>query len=85
MIGGFCGLLEAETELLELISKFTDSQDARVRAQSFNSILTMGKRGVKLSPKLYGRVAAALKDDYECVRKEALPLIYEIGTQHSEM
>lgn len=78
-------LFEADNELLELVSKFTDSQDARVRAQSFNSILTMGKRGVKLSPNLYSRVTAALKDDYECVRKEALPLIFEIGTKHSEM
>jgi integrator complex subunit 4 len=84
LIGAFASIQEAEAELLDLVSRYTDSQDARVRAQAFGTILKMGERGVKLDPTLYPRAEKALKDDYECVRREALQLIYEIGTKHAE-
>lgn len=67
LLGAFLQLREAEKESLDLISRYTDSQDSRVRAQAFISILTLGKRGAFLPPRLYFR---ALKDDYECVRKK---------------
>lgn len=75
---------EAEQEILELVGKYTDSQDARVRAQAFSSMLAIGQRGLDLTPNLYQRAVETLKDDYECVRKEALQLIYEIGIRHPE-
>lgn len=84
LLGAFLQLREAEKESLDLISKYTDSQDSRVRAQAFRSILMLGKRGTFLSPHLYVRATQALKDDYECVRKEALQLVYELGVKHPE-
>lgn len=84
LIGALATIHDSENELLDLISKYTDSQDARVRAQAFSAILDMSSRGVKLPPSLYPRAVKALKDDYECVRKEALKLIYEIGIKHAE-
>lgn len=82
VIGAFCPISDAKEETLDLISKYTDSQDSRVRAQAFRSILTLGKRGVELPPQLFERAVSALQDDYECVRREVLQLIYELGTRH---
>ncbi|XP_055641997.1 integrator complex subunit 4 [Toxorhynchites rutilus septentrionalis] len=84
LLGAFVLVSDAEKESLELIGKYTDSQDARVRAQAFRSILAMGERGVSLPATLYARACAALNDDYECVRKEALQLVYEMGIRHPE-
>lgn len=84
LLGAYLQLREAEKESLDLISKYTDSQDSRVRAQAFSAILMLGKRGVFLNPGLYSRAIQALKDDYECVRKEALQLVYELGAKHPE-
>lgn len=85
LLGAFLQLREAEKESLDLISKYTDSQDSRVRAQAFRSILMLGKRGAFLPPRLYFRAVDSLKDDYECVRKEALQLVYELGVKHPEL
>lgn len=85
LLGAFLQLREAEKESLDLISKYTDSQDSRVRAQAFRSILILGDRGAFLPPSLYFRATQALKDDYECVRKEALQLVYELGVKHPEL
>lgn len=84
LLGAFLQLREAEKESLDLISQYTDSQDSRVRAQAFRSILILGKRGVNLPPQLFFRAVESLKDDYECVRLEALQLVYELGIQHTE-
>lgn len=84
VIGAFCPISDAKEETLDLVSKYTDSQDSRVRAQAFRSILTLGKRGLTLPPKLFDRAVAALKDDYECVRREVLQLIFELGTKHPD-
>lgn len=84
LLGAFLNLREAEKESLDLISKYTDSQDSRVRAQAFRSILMLGKRGAFLPPSLYIRATDSLKDDYECVRKEALQFVYELGVRHPE-
>lgn len=84
LLGAFLQLREAEKESLDLISKYTDSQDSRVRAQAFRSILMLGERGAFLSPTLYFRAVESLKDDYECVRKEALQLVFELGVKHTD-
>lgn len=82
LLGAFAPL--ADRESMELVGKYTDSQDSRVRAQAFRSILTLGKRGAQLTTNLYERATKALTDDYECVRKEALQLVFELGVRHPD-
>lgn len=84
LLGGYLPLRETEKESLELISRYTDSQDSRVRAQAFRSILTLAHRGADLPSRLYFSAVESLKDDYELVRKESLELVAEIGIKHSE-
>ncbi|EAA01205.5 AGAP001286-PA [Anopheles gambiae str. PEST] len=84
LLGVFVLVSDAEKESLELIGKYTDSPDARVRAQAFRSMLTLGERGVQLPPSLYPRACASLTDDYECVRREALNMVFELGVRHPE-
>lgn len=84
LIGAFTSKEEAEKEFMTLISFYMDSSDARTRAQAINSLLCMGTRGIDLPPTLYTRAEKALKDDYECGRKEALQLIFELGQRHPE-
>lgn len=81
LLGAF-SLANQEKETLDLISRYTDSQDSRVRSQAFRSILMMGQRNVILTPSLYPRAIGSLQDDYECVRREALQLVYELGIRH---
>lgn len=80
VLSSFCDTNDEAT--MELIGKYTDSQDSRVRAQAFRSILTLGTRGMTLGPTLYLRTVKSLNDDYECVRIEALRLVYELGVQN---
>lgn len=75
---------DAGKELMTLISQYMDSSDARTRAQATDSLLCMGRRGIVLPPSLYSRAVKAMKDDYECGRKEALQLIYELSQRHPE-
>lgn len=84
LIGAFASNDDAEKELMALISHYMDSPDARVRAQAINSLLCMGSRSIQLPPSLYSRAERALKDDYECGRREALQLIYELSQRHPE-
>lgn len=85
LLGTFSQIIGDEIqETLDLISHYADSQDARVRAQAFCSILILGRRGVSLTTVLYPRALNALKDDYECVRKEALQLVYELSIKHPD-
>lgn len=84
LIGAFASKEDAETELMTLISFYMDSSDARTRAQAINSLLCMGTRNIELPPTLYTRAEKALKDDYECGRKEALQLIFELSQRHPE-
>lgn len=83
LLGSFSQISDTETDNLNLVGRYTDSQDARVRAEAFRTILRMGERGV-LTPSLYSRAVEALKDDYECVRKEALQLVYELANRHPD-
>lgn len=84
LIGAFASKDESEKELLTLISCYMDSSDARTRAQAINSLLCMGRRSIELPSSLYSRADKALKDDYECGRKEALNLIFELSQRHPE-
>jgi integrator complex subunit 4 len=84
LLGSFSLLGDAEKEGLDLVGKYTDSPDARVRAHAFRAILILGKRGVQLGPSLYPRAVDSLKDDYDCVRQEALQLVFELGIRHPE-
>lgn len=47
-------------------------------------MLKLHSRGAILDPKLFFIATEALKDDYECVRKEALNIIAELGNTHPE-
>lgn len=85
IIGAFASKEDAEKDLMLLVSHYMDSSDARTRAQAINSILCMGNRAIQLSQSLYSRVEKHLKDDYECVRKEALQLVFEISQRHPEL
>lgn len=84
LIGAFASKEDAEKELMALISHYMDSPDARVRAQAMNSLLCMGSRSIQLPASLYSRADKALKDDYECGRREALQLIYELSQRHPD-
>lgn len=84
LFGAFSSKEDAEKELMLLVSHYMDSPDARTRAQAINSILCMGNRSMQLSQSLYSRVEKHLKDDYECVRREALQLVFEISQRHPE-
>lgn len=84
LIGAFASKEDADKELMTLISYYMDSSDARTRAQAINSLLCMGTRSIELPPSLYLRAEKALKDDYECGRKEALQLIFELSQRHPE-
>lgn len=84
IIGAFATKIDAEKDLMTLISHYMDSSDARTRAQATNSLLCMGSRGIELPPSLFLRAEKALKDDYECGRKEALQLIFELSQRHPE-
>lgn len=84
VLGGLIQNPDMGRKILDLVGKYTDSQDARVRAEAFRSILSLGKSGVPLPSSLFSRATDALNDDYECVRKEALQLVFEIGNTHPE-
>lgn len=83
LLGTFAQISDTEKDDLNLVGRYTDSPDARVRSEAFRSILRMGERGV-LTPTLYSRASVALNDDYECVRKEALQLVYELANRHPD-
>lgn len=84
IIGAFASKSDSEKDLMTLISHYMDSSDARTRAQAINSLLCMGNRGIELPPDLFIRAEKALNDDYECGRKEALQLIFELSQRHPE-
>lgn len=63
---------------------FQPSQDARVRCEAFQSLLTLHERGLTLSVDLYDPVCAALSDDYEIVREVALKLVWLLGNKYPE-
>ncbi|XP_036319593.1 integrator complex subunit 4 [Rhagoletis pomonella] len=84
VLSAFVTLNDARKGVMDLIGHYADSQDSGVRAQALRSILCLGERGATLSPTLYQRAVEAMKDDYECVRKEALQLVFQLGIRHPD-
>lgn len=84
LMGAFGLKGDADVDLMQLISCYMDSSDARTRAQAINSLLFLGSRGIELPPSLYQKVEKILKDDYECCRMQALQLIFELSQRHPE-
>ncbi|XP_034232413.1 integrator complex subunit 4 isoform X1 [Thrips palmi] len=70
--------------MLRLIGDYTHSQDARVRAASFKTMINLHNRGLKLDSTIYSEVCSSLKDDYEIVRLAALRLICVLGNTYPE-
>ncbi|CRK98495.1 CLUMA_CG011852, isoform A [Clunio marinus] len=83
-IGAFANKHEGDNELVTMISCYMDSSDARIRAQAINSLLNMSYKSILLPPSIYSRAEKALKDDYECGRKEAIQLIFVLSQTHPE-
>ncbi|XP_068158824.1 LOW QUALITY PROTEIN: integrator complex subunit 4 [Drosophila tropicalis] len=84
VIGNFSTRLESERHYVWKLAFYIDSQDSGVRAQALHALLTLGERGSKLPAVLYKRAVEAMKDDYECVRMEALRLVYVLGNCHPD-
>ncbi|KAI8126837.1 Integrator complex subunit 4 [Lucilia cuprina] len=84
VLSAFVALTDAKKGVIDTIGHYADSQDSGVRAQSLRSILCLGDRGAVLSPSLYKRAVAAMQDDYECVRQQALQLVFQLGVNHPD-
>ncbi|KAH8416832.1 hypothetical protein KR222_006991 [Zaprionus bogoriensis] len=84
VIGRFATCNESERQYVWKLAFYIDSQDSGVRAQALHALLTLGERGAHLPPVLYKRAVEAMKDDYECVRKEALRLVHMLGNRHPD-
>ncbi|XP_017055722.1 integrator complex subunit 4 [Drosophila ficusphila] len=84
VIGGFATKMEGERHYVWKLAFYIDSQDSGVRAQALHALLTLGERGSQLPAVLYKRAVEAMKDDYECVRKEALRLVFMLGNRHPD-
>ncbi|KMZ08806.1 integrator complex subunit 4 [Drosophila simulans] len=84
VIGRFATKMEGERHYVWKLAFYIDSQDSSVRAQALHALLTLGERGSQLPAVLYKRAVEAMKDDYECVRKEALQLVFMLGNRHPD-
>ncbi|CAH0406105.1 unnamed protein product [Chilo suppressalis] len=70
--------------IVKLLADYSNAEDARVRCESFQSLLTLDERGQTLSAELYENVCPALSDDYEIVREVALKLVWLLGNKYPE-
>ncbi|CAB3220923.1 unnamed protein product [Arctia plantaginis] len=70
--------------IVKLLGDYSHAEDARVRCEAFQSLLTMHERGQTLSASLYDLVCLALTDDYEIVREVALKLVWVLGNKYPE-
>lgn len=84
VIGRFATKMEGERHYVWKLAFYIDSQDSGVRAQALHALLALGERGSQLPAVLYKRAVEAMKDDYECVRKEALRLVFMLGNRHPD-
>ncbi|XP_038209325.1 integrator complex subunit 4 [Zerene cesonia] len=75
----------AEADIIvKLLSDYSNAEDARVRCEAFQSLLTLHGRGLTLSAQIYEHVCTALSDDYEIVREVALKLVWLLGNKYPE-
>ncbi|KAG6455584.1 integrator complex subunit 4 [Manduca sexta] len=70
--------------IVKLLGDYSNAEDARVRCEAFQSLLTLHERGQTLNANLYDHVCVALTDDYEIVREVALKLIWVLGNKYPE-
>ncbi|XP_013196180.2 integrator complex subunit 4 [Amyelois transitella] len=70
--------------IVKLLGDYSYAEDARVRCEAFQALLTLHERGQTLSAGLYEQVCTALSDDYEIVREVALKLVWVLGNKYSE-
>ncbi|KAL0895494.1 hypothetical protein ABMA27_011604 [Loxostege sticticalis] len=70
--------------IVKLLADYSNAEDARVRCEAFQSLLTLAERGQTLSADLYENVCPALSDDYEIVREVALKLVWLLGNKYPE-
>ncbi|KAM3958267.1 integrator complex subunit 4 [Aphomia sociella] len=76
-------VVEADA-IVKLLGDYSYAEDARVRCEAFQSLLTLHERGQTLSADLYEQVCTALSDDYEIVREVALKLVWVLGNKYPE-
>ncbi|XP_072743656.1 integrator complex subunit 4 [Anoplolepis gracilipes] len=75
----------AADDTLILIGNYARSQDPRVRAQAFETMAELhSHRGCRLPASFFKEACAALRDDYEIVRRVVLKLIWLLGKEYPE-
>ncbi|KAL0133799.1 hypothetical protein PUN28_001044 [Cardiocondyla obscurior] len=75
----------AADDTLALIGNYARSQDPRVRAQAFETMAELhSHRGCRLPASFFKEACAALRDDYEIVRRAVLKLIWLLGREYPE-
>ncbi|XP_012231762.1 integrator complex subunit 4 [Linepithema humile] len=75
----------AADDILTLIGNYARSQDPRVRAQAFETMAELhSHRGCRLPASFFKEACAALRDDYEIVRRAVLKLIWLLGREYPE-
>ncbi|XP_070169748.1 integrator complex subunit 4 isoform X2 [Polyergus mexicanus] len=75
----------AADDILTLIGNYAHSQDPRVRAQAFETMAELhSHRGCRLPASFFREACAALRDDYEIVRRVVLKLIWLLGKEYPE-
>jgi len=75
----------AADDTLTLIGNYARSQDPRVRAQAFETMAELhSHRGCRLPASFFKEACAALRDDYEIVRRAVLKLIWLLGREYPE-
>ncbi|CAG4963601.1 unnamed protein product [Parnassius apollo] len=70
--------------IVKLLGDYSNAEDARVRCEAFQSLLTLHERGQTLNASLYEHVCESLSDDYEIVREVALRLVWLLGNKYPE-
>ncbi|KAJ2943877.1 hypothetical protein O0L34_g8201 [Tuta absoluta] len=70
--------------IVKLLGDYSNSEDARVRCEAFQSLLTLNERGQPLNATLYDTACTALADDYEIVREVAIKLVWLLGNKYPE-
>ncbi|XP_066588194.1 integrator complex subunit 4 [Prorops nasuta] len=77
--------VSAADDTLNFVGNYTRSQDPRVRAQAFETMAELhSNRGCRLPSSFFAEACAALRDDYEIVRRAVLKLIWLLGVEYPE-
>ncbi|XP_076380143.1 integrator complex subunit 4 [Megalopta genalis] len=84
IIGRYLTANTADDTLI-FVGNYARSQDPRVRAQAFETMAELhSHRGCRLPASFFGEACAALRDDYEIVRRAVLKLIWLLGREYPE-